>query len=258
MTDLNGFTYHSANANNNYEFYKSDGYYAKKVDGVDYMIQVVYNEEFKVTYIGIANDIPAHFNDEWPFYHDVDLLVESDSAVYLEFYLEKAYQEKPFLEHAILDITWNMGGNIGALYRVLGIMFGTPFPVSSFDPTLGEKSTNVISVDSYYSNLDWYILTSPVSFSAGNMLPSIVRQNNLAPILGQKSGGGAASVTPVYLLIGTIFAASSSNVSAVVSGENTTSSPYVYKINEGGIIPDHIIPLHQIFDEDVLKTIIYG
>jgi hypothetical protein len=90
------------------------------------------------------------------------------------------------------------------------------------------------------------------------LLPSIVRQNNLAPILGQKSGGGAASVTPVYLPIGTIFAASSSNVSAVVSGENTTSSPYVYEINEGGIIPDHIIPLHQIFDEDVLKTIIYG
>lgn len=37
-----------------------------------------------------------------------------------------------------------------------------------------------------------------------------------------------------------------------------TSSPYVYEINEGGIIPDYIIPLAQIFDPEILKEIIYG
>ncbi|HHT82268.1 MAG TPA: hypothetical protein GX003_02375 [Acholeplasmataceae bacterium] len=88
------------------------------------------------------------------------------------------------------------------------------------------------------------------------MLPSIVRQNNLAPILGQKSGGGAASVTPVYLPIGTIFASSNTNVSALVTGDNTTASPYIYTINEEGITPDHIIPTYLLYDSDTLASIL--
>ena len=67
------------------------------------------------------------------------------------------------------------------------------------------------------------------------MMPTIVKQNNLGSIIGVKSGGGAASVTPVYLPIGTIFASSSTNVAALVTGDNTTASPYVYTINEEGI-----------------------
>lgn len=230
-------------------------YYTKTTNGVTYTLDIIFDFDYKSLYLAISN---AAFEDEWPFYDDIESLILSDSAIYLEFELTNILNTYPNIEHAILDITWNMGGNVGALYRVLGLIFNKPFTVSNFDPTVDEKSTYLVEIDApvSFDNLEWSLLTSRVSFSAANMMATIVRQNNLAPILGQTSGGGAASVIPVYLPIGTIFASSSSNVSALVIGNNTDALPYEYLINEGGITPDVEIPLNLIYNDNYLKDIV--
>ncbi len=253
-----GFTKHTKPEDYNEPIFKNHNYFTKTINDVTYMVQLKYNQEFNLFYLGISNVAPLSYEEDWPYYPDFDTLIESDSAIYLEFYLEKTLKTNTAVTHGILDLTWNSGGNIGALYRVIGMLFNKPFAVSNFDPTLGSKSTNVISINSpvNFSNLNWSLLISKVSFSAGNMMPTIVKQNNLGPIIGVKSGGGAASVTPVYLPIGTIFASSSTNVAALVTGDNTTASPYVYTINEEGITPDHIIPTYLLYDSDTLASIL--
>lgn len=230
-------------------------YYTKTTNGVTYILDLIYDFNYKTLYLAISN---TTFEDEWPFYDDIESLILSDSAIYLEFELTKILKEYPEIKHAVLDITWNMGGNVGALYRVIGLLFNKPFTVSNFDPTIGEQSTYLVEIDApaTFDHLEWSLLTSRVSFSAANMMATIVRQNNLAPILGQTSGGGAASVIPVYLPIGTIFASSSSNVAALVTGNNTKENPYEYLINEGGIKPDFEIPVNLIYDDNYLKNII--
>lgn len=238
--------------------YKTEGYYTLIKDEVEYMVQVHYDEEFEVMYLGVGNQTPENFESEWPYYYDVESLILSDSAIYLEFYIEKALRETPTINRAILDITWNTGGNVGALYRVIGMLYNENFRVSNFDPTLGEEATRVINVNSpvSFENLNWTLLTSSISYSAANMMPTIVKSNNLGIIAGQRSFGGAASVTPVYLPVGTIIQASSSNVSAYVVGDNTEESPYEYIINEGGIIPDFMLSANNLYNEELLAEIV--
>ena len=255
-----GFTKHGAPVSYEEPIFKAHQYFTKTVDSVEYMVQITYNEEFNLFYVGISSTSVQNYEDDWPFYPDFDVLIESDSAIYLEFYLEKAIKEKPTLTHGLVDLTFNMGGNVGALYRVIGMLFNKEFVVSSFDPTIGSQSSRVIDVKSpvNFGHLNWSLLTSKVSFSAGNMMPTIVKANKLGKIIGQTSGGGAASVTPVYLPIGTIFASSSSNVSAYVEGDNTEESPYIYIINEGGIEPDHILSLYNLYNNQEIAALLLG
>lgn len=234
----------------------SSFYFVKNISNQQYIIQTMFDEDFEVFYFSIA--VKDLENAAFISRPSLVNLIASDSAIYLEFQIEKALREKPTVTHALLDITWNMGGNVGALYRVVGLLFNESFVISNYTPHVNERTTRVIKIipPVSFEHLNWHVLTSGVSFSAANMFATIVKQNNLAPLIGIKTGGGAASVAPVYLPIGTIFASSSSNVSVYVTGDNTEENPYVYEINEGGIIPDVPLAPFQLFNDDVLKGII--
>ena len=56
------------------------------------------------------------------FVNSSDTLIKSDSAVFMEFYMDIILSQTSNLENMILDITWNTGGNVGALYRVIGFI----------------------------------------------------------------------------------------------------------------------------------------
>ncbi|MGI6781927.1 MAG: S41 family peptidase [Acholeplasmataceae bacterium] len=238
--------------------FKENNYYVKTVNEITYMVQMLYDSGYKVMYLGISNKAPATFEEDWPYHPDLEVLIESDSAIYLELNIERARRVKPAITHGILDITWNGGGNIGALYRVIGLLYNKEFAVSSFNPTIGSYSTNVVAVESpvTFDDINWSLLTSKVTFSAGNMLPTIVRQNNLGKILGRTSGGGAASVAPLYLPIGTILGTSSDRVHALVTGDNTDASPYVYEPSEAGIVPDYFLTTAELYHAKTLRDIV--
>lgn len=240
---------------------KLNGYYQITItDGeneTSYMVQISYSEDLNLFYLGIIDRIPADFDSSWPFTVDVFDTVNSDSAVYMEMMMDQIMAEKPELENIILDLSWNTGGNVGALYRIVGFITDQPFAVSGVDRGTGSESTYYVIIDGVptYTQLNWGLLITPVTFSAANEMATIFLENDLGPIIGVKSGGGACSITPILLPNGTAFTMSSNNMNAYRTGTGTEDDPYVYHNNEFGINPDYPIDIEDIYNPDVLLQI---
>jgi C-terminal processing protease CtpA/Prc len=207
-------------------------------------------------YVGIANQLPTSFTAEWPFEVDIEAMIEGDSAVYLEMVMDRVTAEAPNLVNAMLDLTWNTGGNVGALYRVIGFITDEPFMTARISGDTGGASSSFVYIDGVpvYKELNWALLTSPLTFSAANSLATIFKMNDLGPIIGLTSGGGASSITPILLPSGTSFTTSSNSVGAIRTGSGTDEDPYVYENNEFGITPDIVIDITDIYDEEILIT----
>jgi len=242
---------------------KAHGYYQLIIpaDGTNaeqsYMVQIAYSEQMKLFYVGIINDVPLSFSGVWPFTVDIDDIVYSDSAVYMEMMLDQIITASPNLENIILDLSWNTGGNVGALYRIVGFITDQPFAVSGIDRDTGGMSTSHVLIEGIpsYAHLNWALLITPVTFSAANSMATIFLANDLGPIIGKTSGGGACSITPILLPNGTAFTMSSNNINAYRTGAGTEEDPYVYHNNEFGITPDYQIDINLIYNIDTLLTV---
>lgn len=243
---------------------KADGYYTKTIiDGeieISYMIIVHYDEQYSLFHVGITTDVPAEFTNNWAVINEVETLIFADSAVYMEFMLQEIEEENPNITDIILDLSWNTGGNVGALYRVIGFITDSPFEVTGMDGETKGASTSFVDIGDIpdYSHLNWHLLTTPTSFSAANSLANIFKANELGDVIGVTTGGGACSITPILLPNGTAFTMSSNNISAYRTGSGTDEDPYVYHDVEFGITPDFEIDINDIFNTQVLLDIIYN
>jgi hypothetical protein len=245
------------------ETYKQNGYFTKDItlnnsDTISMFVLVSYDDNYNLLYVGVAKSVPSDYSTSWPLEGNVRDLVLSDSAVYMEETLENVMAEKPTVTNAILDLSWNTGGNVGALYRVLGFITDQPFVVSGIDRTTDSQSSYVVSITKAnpYTSLNWALLTTKVTFSAANSMTTIFRANDLGPIIGVQTGGGACSITPMLMPNGTAFTTSSNNISAIRTGSGTESDPYVFTPVEFGLVPDFTIPLEDIYDADVLLALL--
>jgi hypothetical protein len=235
---------------------KKDGYYSITIGDVSYMVQLSYDTENSLFYVGIANQLPTSYTADWPLEVDIEAMIEGDSAVYLELVMDRVTAEAPNLLNAMLDLSWNTGGNVGALYRIVGFITDEPFMTARISGDTGGTSSSFVRINGVpvYKNLNWSLLTSPLTFSAANSLATIFKMNDLGTIIGLTSGGGASSITPILLPSGTSFTMSSNSVSAIRTGSGTDEDPYVYENNEFGITPDIVIDIEDIYDEEVLLT----
>lgn len=110
----------------------------------------------------------------------------------------------------VVDLSCNGGGTIGIALQILGYMTEDPITVYSKNPTdLTEETWTTTSTAVAVTDVEWYIMTSPMTFSAANLVTSIAKDQGLATIIGQQSSGGACSVAYVYLPDGTIVNMSS-------------------------------------------------
>ena len=241
---------------------KVDGYYTKTIAGdtpVNYMVQVSYDTDYDLLYVSIVNVVPTAYEDEWVLHTDVAGIIESDSAVYMEMQFDLIMAEQPGVEDVILDLSWNTGGNVGALYRVVGFITDDAFRVSSINRDTNGSSSYYVTIDEgipSYANLNWSLLTTPTTFSAANELATIFQANDLGPVIGIQSGGGACSITPILLPNGTAFTMSSNNIQAYRTGSDTEEDPYVFHNTEFGITPDFPITMDEIYSESVLLGIL--
>lgn len=231
--------------------------FTKEVDGLKYYASTSYDDVYKSLIVGLSVfDMTKSVVPE--FVNSSDTLIKSDSAVFMEFYMDIILSQTSNLENMILDITWNTGGNVGALYRVIGFITQNSFAVSSISADTKSNSTSYVKIEGVptYDHLNWALLTTPTSFSAANSLTTIFKENNLGPIIGLTSGGGTSSITPILLPNGTAFTTSSNNMSAYRTGTGTEADPFVYHPNEFGIEPTHPIPIGNIYNETVLLDIL--
>lgn len=91
------------------------------------------------------------------------------------------------------------------------------------------------------------ILTSPVSFSCGNILPVVTQYKGYAKIIGQTSGGGECVVESTCLPSGKAIQYSSNSILCNNDGET------VVRGVELGVKPDIEIPYYQFYDIDALE-----
>lgn len=251
LSSVNALGYTHVIEDTNEEF-KEKGYYTIELDDESYFLVLNYNKRFNLFYLGITNEeAPDNYKDEWPITTDVIKVVKQDSAVYFEMVLEELFEEKPSIESITIDLTWNTGGNVGALYRVVGFVTDQAFKVSSMNRASGSASTTHIKIDGVpsYSHIKWALLTSKATFSAGNSLATIFKENKLGPVIGVQSGGGASSITPILLPNGTAFTMSSNNISGYRIGSGSEQNPYEYLDNEYGIKPDYELDMKYIYNE---------
>ena len=123
--------------------------------------------------------------------------------------------------------------------------------VSALNPMTGAMATAVYNVD---LNLDHqygqedqglttknvYCLTSPVSFSCGNLVPCVFKNSNQVTIIGRTSGGGSCVVLPMSAACGTGFQISGFTRLAFIKNGS------FYDIDQGAV-PDFTISKYMSF-----------
>ena len=130
------------------------------------------------------------------------------------------------IENVVLDLSCNMGGSIDAAVYVTSWMLGY-CNYSVTNPITGSYATASYKVDvnldgkfnesDTVSDKNLYCITSPVSFSAGNLVPSLLKESGMVTVLGGASGGGACSVQFTSLADGSLMQISSPHHLCVVS-----------------------------------------
>jgi len=179
----------------------------------------------------------------------------NDTDAYMRKALDDIFLANPNVENIVVDLSYNTGGNLGALLRVLGYITEQPIQMSYQNPTDGSKVTYFaeIATDAY-EEINWFFLTSGVTFSAANLMTAIGKHQGIATIIGTLSGGGASSITPILLPDGTFFTMSSLNVLSLRhdNGDGT----YTYESIEYGIEPDYeLLPADVQDDQKVFAKV---
>jgi hypothetical protein len=108
----------------------------------------------------------------------------------------------PTVEHVVIDLSMNGGGNVNAIFHLLGYMTDQPIVYNNGIAIDGSSRTFTIEVEEDAYDYDWYILTSPVTFSAANIATLLAQENGIATIIGESSSGGASPIESILLPCG--------------------------------------------------------
>ena len=123
------------------------------------------------------------------------------------------------IKNVVFDVSMNGGGAAVALGHALSFLTNEAISLNMKNPHTGATFKEVIYIDndfdgdasdddSYAGKYNFYIMTSPYSFSCGNAFPCIAKENGWAKIIGKKSGGGDCIVNEGVSPDGTIWSMS--------------------------------------------------
>jgi carboxyl-terminal processing protease len=158
----------------------------------------------------------------------------------------------PTVESVVIDLAYNTGGNVGAVFRLFGYMTEEPIQYHRINP--GDNSSVTYSLGSEYVayDYDWYIASSSVTFSAANLMVSMAKELGIATIIGAKSSGGAASIGMFVTPDGTLLMRSTNGVFATLTTDSEGNP--VYRSIEKGITPD--FALVNPYDNNAITSLI--
>lgn len=173
--------------------------------------------------VACPNDEPVRFYDDtaiivsdypiktasYSSTHDANGNLLSDAYKIDSFYYMKEMMGRieahGGIKNILLDLSRNGGGNMGAVFRMLGFLtrgqinYGGYRVIDDYAYAMGLNidvdEDGDYEDDDSYSSYNWGILTSNVTFSAANFLACYAKTYGLAQIFGEKSGGGAC---PIY------------------------------------------------------------
>jgi hypothetical protein len=119
------------------------------------------------------------------------------------------------VKNVVLDLSLNAGGRADAAVFVAGWFLGKA-SITEVNTFSGAQATGVYLVDtdlnrvfngedSLLGEYNLYCLSSPESFSAGNLLPWVFKTSGLVTLMGDTSGGGSCEVLPLTTAWGTTY-----------------------------------------------------
>ena len=135
------------------------------------------------------------------------------------------------IKNVVFDVSMNGGGVAVALGHALSFITNDAISLNMKNYHTGATFKEVIYVDndfdgdatdadSYAGKYDFYIMTSPYSFSCGNAFPCIAKDNGWAKIIGKKSGGGDCIVSQGVSPDGTTWSMSGSTALVHADGSS--------------------------------------
>ena len=163
------------------------------------------------------------------------------------------------IENVVLDLSCNGGGAADAAIFVVSWMLGYcdihfTNPITNSFSTCTYKAD--VNLDGIFDNqdtisgLNLYCITSPASFSCGNMVPALLKESGRVTLMGGTSGGGSCVVHNVSTADGCLLSMSGShNLSTVTNGS--------YYIIDRGIEPHvHFSKMESFYDRESLTEFI--
>ena len=143
---------------------------------------------------------------------------EQDSYLYLCRMFQEAADKG--VKQVVIDDSVNGGGSVGVLLKLLALISkNNQGEIGYFNSRNSAARILSASIDKTSANAypygpsgyvsrdyDFYILTSPYSFSCANAFPFFARRAGSAKIIGQNSGGGECTVEVATLPSGRNYA----------------------------------------------------
>ncbi len=167
---------------------------------------------FDVFEVGV-NNLDDYYNKS------LDELFEKDTIALIMYAHDKITRENSPIKNVVIDLSCNCGGAADTAVFVISWF------LEQADVSIKNTMTGACCTTSYRcdANRDHefdekdtlgdrklFCLTSPVSFSCGNFVPSAFRESEKVTLLGRTSAGGACIVQPVSSAWGTCFRISGS------------------------------------------------
>ena len=166
---------------------------------------------------------------------------EDDMVIFLDA-LQKATAD-PEVKNLIIDISANGGGSADVVVAMTSLILGKSY-ISQENTLTGQHALVEYEVDRNFNgvfdeadadvryDLNFAVLTSGMSFSCGNLFPSILKDGGV-PVMGATSGGGACAIQAMCTADGFCFQISSFRARlSTLDGQNI----------DAGITPDLPIP----------------
>ena len=155
---------------------------------------------------------------------------EGDDMVIFLDALKKA-NDDPEVKNLIIDITNNGGGSADIVMAMTSLIMDKSY-ISQDNAMTGQRSLVEYEVDRNFDgvfddkdkdvhyDLNFAVLTSGMSFSCGNLFPSMLKDNGV-PVMGETSGGGACAIQAMCTADGFCFQISSFRARLnTLAGEN--------------------------------------
>ena len=188
------------------------------------------------------------FNDmneeAWNAYYEgkgpmstVENTEEDDMVIFLDA-LQKAAAD-PEVKNLVIDITANGGGSADLVMAMTSLILNKSY-ISMDNSLTGQRAIVEYEVDRNFNgafdkadadvhyDLNFAVLTSGMSFSCGNLFPSILKDGGV-PVMGTTSGGGACAIQAMCTADGFCYQISSFRARLnTLEGENI----------DAGVTPD--------------------
>ncbi|MFH5881861.1 S41 family peptidase [Liberiplasma polymorphum] len=157
-----------------------------------------------------------------------------------------AIEEKGTIDTVVIDLSCNTGGIIGTMLQTIGFMTDEPIAYHSLNAGDASSSSTYIGTENEAFDFEWYVLVSPVTYSAGNLMTSIVKDMGIATVIGNQPSGGASSITTNILPSGAIIIMSSPLVLANQSYESIEFGVPVDIQMDNADINNHLTVVNRI------------